>query len=92
MYREFLWPVHCELARRIPGPVILHICGNTADRLADIAETGFACFHFDSKVPAARAREIVDARSGVSHGGAVVQSGGEAGAMRRRITLMGNMG
>jgi len=59
MYRSFLQPIHTELAERIPGPVILHICGDTADRLAAIAQTGLTCFHFDSKVPARRAREIV---------------------------------
>lgn len=78
MYRELLWPLHRELAKAIPGPVILHICGNTADRLADIAHTGFAAFHFDSRVPAQRAREIVDA-----------QGRGEDG--QRRIALMGNI-
>ena len=78
MYREFLWPVHRELADRITGPVILHICGDTADRLADIAKTGFACFHSESKVPAGRAREIVDA-----------QGRGEGG--KRGIALMGNI-
>lgn len=78
MYREFLWPVHCELARRIPGPVILHICGNTADRLADIAHTGFACFHFDSKVPAKTAREIVNTTT-------------KEESPKRAITLMGNI-
>jgi len=78
MYRELLWPLHRELAQDIPGPILLHICGNTADRLADIAHTGFAAFHFDSRVPAQRAREIVDA-----------QGRGEDG--RRRIALMGNI-
>lgn len=78
MYREFLWPVHRELAAAIPGPTILHICGDTADRLADIAHTGFTCFHFDSKVPPRRAREIVDAQ-GPDDGG------------RRRIALMGSI-
>lgn len=77
-YREMLWPIHCELAAAIPGPVILHICGNTADRLAAIAHTGFACFHFDSKVPARRAREIVDAQGRTDDGS-------------RRIALMGNI-
>jgi [methyl-Co(III) methanol-specific corrinoid protein]:coenzyme M methyltransferase len=66
MYHEFLYPVHCELAGAIPGPVILHICGDTADRLAAISNTGFTCFHFDSKVPARRAREIVDVESAAS--------------------------
>jgi [methyl-Co(III) methanol-specific corrinoid protein]:coenzyme M methyltransferase len=29
--------------------VILHICGNTADRIAMIAQTGLAGFHWDTK-------------------------------------------
>ncbi len=78
MYEDFLQPVHCELARRIDGPIILHICGDTADRLGAISRTGFECFHFDSKVPAARAREIVRAE-GLRDDG------------RFRITLMGNI-
>lgn len=77
MYRDMLWRIHCELATRIPGPTILHICGNTADRLAYIAHTGLTCFHFDSKVPAEKARSIVDAEAAV---------GGP-----RTITLMGNI-
>lgn len=78
MYREMLWPIHRELAQAISGPVILHICGNTADRLADIAHTGFASFHFDSRVPAARARQIVDGE-------------GLTAAGDRMVTLMGNI-
>jgi len=77
MYRELLWPIHCELSRAIPGPTILHICGNTLDRLPDIARTGFTCFHFESKVPASAARAAVDS-AGRSLGG-------------RAITLMGNL-
>ncbi len=56
MYRDFLWPLHRELAKEIPGPVILHICGDTLDRIAWISRSGLACFHFESKVPAAKAR------------------------------------
>ena len=59
MYEEFLWPIHCELARRSSVPLILHICGNTADRLDAIARSGLACFHFESKVPPERANKIV---------------------------------
>jgi MtaA/CmuA family methyltransferase len=95
MYREFLWPVHCELARRIPGPVLLHICGDTADRLADIATTGFTCFHFDSKVPAQRAREIVAAKMGTGPKmgtGSPFPAVSEMGACPHLpITLMGNI-
>jgi len=56
MYRDFLWPLHKELARTIPGPVILHICGDTLDRIPWISRTGLDCFHFESKVPASKAR------------------------------------
>ncbi|NLO06474.1 MAG: MtaA/CmuA family methyltransferase [candidate division WS1 bacterium] len=56
MYHDFLWPLHKELASAIAGPVILHICGDTLDRIAWISRSGLACFHFESKVPAAKAR------------------------------------
>jgi [methyl-Co(III) methanol-specific corrinoid protein]:coenzyme M methyltransferase len=78
MYREFLWPAHRELSQQIKAPVIQHTCGNTADRLGLIANSGFAAFHFDSKVPAQKARDIVD-REGRDKNG------------RRKIALMGNI-
>jgi [methyl-Co(III) methanol-specific corrinoid protein]:coenzyme M methyltransferase len=61
-YRDFLLDVHRELAERIHCPLVLHICGDTADRIPMIAETGIPCFHFDSKVPAVRARALAGAR------------------------------
>lgn len=48
-YHDYLLPVHQEITKRINGPVILHICGRTTDRMAYIAEAGFNAFHFDSK-------------------------------------------
>jgi [methyl-Co(III) methanol-specific corrinoid protein]:coenzyme M methyltransferase len=57
-YREFLAPIHAELAGRIPCPIVLHICGNTHDRISAIAETGVDCFHYDSRVTNARARSL----------------------------------
>jgi [methyl-Co(III) methanol-specific corrinoid protein]:coenzyme M methyltransferase len=51
-YRDFLLPVHKELTQRLGCPTVLHICGNTLDRMDDICEAGFDCFHFDSKVDA----------------------------------------
>lgn len=57
-YRDFLKEIHHELAERIRGPLILHICGDSSDRIGYIAETGVACFHFDSKVSAATARAL----------------------------------
>lgn len=61
-YRDFLLPVHQELTQAIGGPLILHICGNTADRMDYICHTGFDAFHFDSKVDAAKATAIVNKR------------------------------
>jgi MtaA/CmuA family methyltransferase len=49
MYEQYLLPLHRRLAEEIKAPVILHICGNTSDRLGMIAETGLACFHWDTK-------------------------------------------
>ncbi len=48
-YAEFLKDVHSRLAEAIPCPLILHICGNTSDRIDMIAETGLDCFHWDTK-------------------------------------------
>lgn len=67
MYEELLWPLHRRLADECHHhghglPLILHICGNTADRLDLIARTGLDCFHFESKVPAKLARETVGDR------------------------------
>ncbi|MGD0613043.1 MAG: MtaA/CmuA family methyltransferase [Anaerolineales bacterium] len=61
-YRDFLLPYHQELTRRIGCPTVLHICGNTYDRLDDICRSGFDAFHFDSKVDARKAVERVSGR------------------------------
>ena len=77
-YRDFLRELHQELHERIRGPVILHICGDTSDRLAYIRETGLECFHFDSKVPAADARRLAGERLALMGGTSnftVVRSG-----------------
>ena len=57
MYRDFLSPIHRELTRALSVPVILHICGDTLDRIGFISQAGFAAFHFDSKVDAKAAVE-----------------------------------
>jgi [methyl-Co(III) methanol-specific corrinoid protein]:coenzyme M methyltransferase len=57
-YQEFLLQPHQELVKKIGCPVVLHICGDTLDRLKYIAKTGFDCFHFDSKVDAIAAKSI----------------------------------
>ncbi|MFQ5856641.1 MAG: uroporphyrinogen decarboxylase family protein, partial [Anaerolineae bacterium] len=41
---------------------VLHICGNTLDRIGYICESGFDAFHFDSKVDAKDAVNEVDGR------------------------------
>jgi len=61
-YRDFLLPVHQEIAGRLPCPIVLHICGDTTNRLEYIAQTGFTAFHFDSKVKTRVARQIVGRR------------------------------
>jgi len=58
-YADFLKPIHQEITPKINGPLILHICGRTVDRMPDIAETGFTVFHFESKNTPQEAREAV---------------------------------
>ena len=59
-YRRFLLEIHQELEEILPVPLILHICGNTVDRMPYIAQTGMAAFHFDSKNDPQEAMEAVD--------------------------------
>lgn len=61
-YRDFLLPVHQELTAELGCPTILHICGDTTNRLEYIARAGFDAFHFDSKVDAAEALAIASGR------------------------------
>lgn len=58
-YHDFLLPVHKEILQDLGCPVILHICGDTTNRLEYLVEAGFDCFHFDSKVDARVARSKV---------------------------------
>jgi MtaA/CmuA family methyltransferase len=51
-YESFLLELHARLVDAIPAPLILHICGNTSDRIGMIARTGMACFHWDTKTGA----------------------------------------
>jgi len=63
VYRDFLQALHARLAAEIRCPLVLHICGNTRDRIGRIAETGWACFHWDTKTgPAAEVRRLAGAR------------------------------
>jgi [methyl-Co(III) methanol-specific corrinoid protein]:coenzyme M methyltransferase len=58
-YREILLPIHKELVAQIGGPLILHVCGNCADRLEIFAETGIDAYHFEWQVDAKQAVEKV---------------------------------
>ena len=49
MYRDFLLPVHTELVEKIGCPLILHICGDTKDRIGHIRQSRIHCFHWDTK-------------------------------------------
>jgi [methyl-Co(III) methanol-specific corrinoid protein]:coenzyme M methyltransferase len=75
MYRELLLPYHRQLASRLNVPLVLHICGNTLDRIGSIATSGFSGFHFDSKVEVEKAMEAV--RQAAAEGG--------------RLALLGNV-
>lgn len=61
-YRDLLLPVHHEITAALGCPTILHICGDTTDRLEYITQAGFDAFHFDSKVDPRTAIEIVGGR------------------------------
>jgi MtaA/CmuA family methyltransferase len=58
-YERFVMPLHQRLAEEIEVPLVLHICGNTLDRVKMIARTGVACFHWDTKSgPPEQEREV----------------------------------
>ena len=61
-YKTFLLEIHQEMAERLKVPLILHICGNTLDRMDYIAQSGMACFHFDSKNDPQQAMDVVGGR------------------------------
>ena len=47
MHEKFLLNVHRRMIKKIPGPTIMHICGDITPRLDLLVETGFTCFNFD---------------------------------------------
>ena len=90
-YRDFLLPYHRELTQRLGCPTVLHICGNTLDRLDDICTTGFDAFHFDSKVNARKAVERVAGRisllGNINNPEILLQGTSEAVAEQTRYAL-----
>ncbi len=57
-YRDFLMPVHQAITPKIDGPVILHCCGNTLDRIKYIKDAGFEAFHFAFENEPHAAKEV----------------------------------
>ena len=49
-YADLLLPIHREIVPAMGAPVVLHCCGNTTDRVHLFAQTGVACYHFESAV------------------------------------------
>jgi [methyl-Co(III) methanol-specific corrinoid protein]:coenzyme M methyltransferase len=73
-YREFLFPLHRQLARRVPCPVILHACGDTADRINAFAGTGLSCFHYDTRVAARTAAKLANGKIALMGGVSNIES------------------
>jgi [methyl-Co(III) methanol-specific corrinoid protein]:coenzyme M methyltransferase len=51
-YVDLLLPVHKKVLSSLlkkKGPIILHACGRTVDRIQYFEEAGFDAFHFDSR-------------------------------------------
>lgn len=63
-YVQFLLPVHKQINKELKkqGPVILHTCGNTMDRMQYFAEAGFEAFHFDSRNDPQKAMDTVQGK------------------------------
>ena len=61
-YRDLLQPLHQEIMPQINGPVILHVCGRTMDRMEMFAQSGVDAYHFESSNDAVEALKAVDGR------------------------------
>lgn len=49
-YEEYLLPLHREITSQAGGPLVLHVCGNCADRLELFARSGVDAYHFEWQV------------------------------------------
>jgi len=68
-YEKFLMDLHSQLVEAIDTPLILHICGNTRDRIGMIDRTGISCFHWDTKTGSpAEVRELAGERMALMGG------------------------
>ncbi|MFH1060170.1 MAG: MtaA/CmuA family methyltransferase [Pseudomonadota bacterium] len=61
-YQQLLLPLHQQITAAAGGPIILHVCGNCADRLELFAESGVDCYHFEWQVDSRMAVETVAGR------------------------------
>jgi MtaA/CmuA family methyltransferase len=61
MYRDMVLSLHQEIVAAVGAPIVLHCCGNTTDRLEYFADSGIACYHFESQV---RIEDAVAAAAG----------------------------
>lgn len=59
-YQDFLLPIHKEINQRIGGPTILHLCGNSSDRLRLFVEAGFDAYHFEWQVDSKIAVKVIN--------------------------------
>ncbi|MDR0354603.1 MAG: MtaA/CmuA family methyltransferase [Deltaproteobacteria bacterium] len=59
-YRDLLLPIHKRMFPLINGPVILHVCGRTLDRMDLFAESGVDVYHFESANDAGEALAKAD--------------------------------
>jgi [methyl-Co(III) methanol-specific corrinoid protein]:coenzyme M methyltransferase len=49
LYEKFVLPVQSEIIRRVKGPVVLHVCGNTNPIIELMCETGAAGISIEEK-------------------------------------------
>jgi MtaA/CmuA family methyltransferase len=63
-YRDFLLPVHQRMLPIIHamGPTIQHCCGRTLDRMEYFSQSGYPCYHFESRNDARETIRIVKGR------------------------------
>jgi [methyl-Co(III) methanol-specific corrinoid protein]:coenzyme M methyltransferase len=61
-YEELLLPIHRQIVPQFGGPVVLHCCGNTTDRVHLFAQSGIDCYHMESQVNLSKARNAADGK------------------------------
>lgn len=59
IFKKVITPALRKIAEGMPGPSILHICGQVTPIIKDMAELGYDALSIDSKTPLTEAREIV---------------------------------